>query len=76
LRWLTGERYRALFSQEEREMIRRHVPWTTMVEEGRVSADGQSVDLVAHLRANRDRFVIKPNDEYGGTGVTPRLGNQ
>jgi len=25
---LTGERYRALFSQEEREMIRRHVPWT------------------------------------------------
>jgi uncharacterized circularly permuted ATP-grasp superfamily protein len=67
---LTGERYRALFSQEEREMIRRHVPWTTMVEEGRVSADGQSVDLIAHLRANRDRFVIKPNDEYGGTGVT------
>ena len=58
------------FSPEEREMIRQHVPWTTMVEEGRVSVDGRSVDLVAHLRANRDRFVIKPNDEYGGTGVT------
>ncbi len=51
-------------------MIRRHVPWTTMVEERRVSVAGQSVDLVPHLRANRDRFVIKPNDEYGGTGVT------
>jgi uncharacterized circularly permuted ATP-grasp superfamily protein len=67
---LTGERYARLFSAEEREMIRRHVPWTTMVEDRRVSVDGQSVDLVAHLRANRERFVIKPNDEYGGTGVT------
>jgi uncharacterized circularly permuted ATP-grasp superfamily protein len=67
---LTGERYAGLFSAEEREMIRQHVPWTTMVEQGRVRVDGQSVDLVAHLRANRDRFVIKPNDEYGGTGVT------
>jgi uncharacterized circularly permuted ATP-grasp superfamily protein len=67
---LTGERYAGLFSAAEREMIRQHVPWTTMVEEERVSVDGQSVDLPAHLRANRDRFVIKPNDEYGGTGVT------
>jgi uncharacterized circularly permuted ATP-grasp superfamily protein len=28
------------------------------------------VDLVPHLRAHRDQFVVKPNDEYGGTGVT------
>ncbi len=27
-------------------------------------------DLLEHLRANREQFVIKPNDEYGGTGVT------
>ncbi len=67
---LTDERYAGLFAPAEREMIRQHVPWTTMVEERRVSVAGQSVDLVAHLRANRDRFVIKPNDEYGGTGVT------
>jgi tetratricopeptide (TPR) repeat protein len=59
---LTDQRYGGLFAPEEREMIRRHVPWTTMVEERRVSVAGQSVDLVAHLRANRDRFVIKPND--------------
>jgi hypothetical protein len=67
---LTDQRYAGLFAPAEREMIRQHVPWTTMVEERRVSVAGQSVDLVAHLRANRDRFVIKPNDEYGGTGVT------
>jgi uncharacterized circularly permuted ATP-grasp superfamily protein len=67
---LTDERYAALFSEEERAMIRRHVPWTALVEERRVTVDGQSVDLAPHLRAHRDQFVIKPNDEYGGTGVT------
>ena len=67
---LTDERYEALFSEDERAMIRRHVPWTALVEERRVSVDGESVDLVPHLRAQREQFVIKPNDEYGGTGVT------
>src|SRR5207253_8397825 len=46
------------------------IPWTALVEERHVSRDGREVDLIPHLRANRDRFVIKPNDEYGGTGVT------
>ena len=67
---LTGERYAELFSDAERALIRRHVPWTALVEETRVARDGQSVDLLPYLRANRERFVIKPNDEYGGTGVT------
>jgi uncharacterized circularly permuted ATP-grasp superfamily protein len=67
---LTDDRYRDLWSDDEREVVRRHVPWTALVEERRVRHDGQSVDLVALLRANRERFVIKPNDEYGGAGVT------
>ena len=67
---LTDERYARLFSAEERAMISRHVPWTALVEDRTVTVGGQAVDLVPHLRANRDRFVIKPNDEYGGTGVT------
>ena len=67
---LTDDRHAGLFSEAEREMIRHHVPWTALIEERRVTIDGQSVDLIPHLRALRDRFVIKPNDEYGGTGVT------
>ena len=67
---LTDARHESLFSETERAMIRRHVPWTALVEERRVVADGESVDLIPHLRAMRDEFVIKPNDEYGGTGVT------
>jgi len=67
---LTDERYAGLFSPEERAMIQRHVPWTALVEERRATVDGRRVDLVPHLRAQREQFVIKPNDEYGGTGVT------
>jgi A circularly permuted ATPgrasp len=67
---LSDDRYAGMFSAEEQAMIRRHVPWTALVEERRVTVDGRAVDLVPHLRAQREQFVIKPNDEYGGTGVT------
>ena len=67
---LTDERRSPLFSERERALIRRHVPWTALVREGTVRRDGGELDLIPHLRRHRDRFVIKPNDEYGGTGVT------
>ena len=35
-----------------------------------MSRDGATFDLLPYLRTNRERLVIKPNDEYGGTGVT------
>lgn len=31
--------------------------------------DGQDVDLLPFVQANRERLVLKPNDEYGGKGV-------
>jgi len=67
---LTDERRSDLFSVGERELIRRHVPWTALVRDTHVTRDGERLDLLPYLRRNRDRFVIKPNDEYGGTGVT------
>src|SRR5262249_6065583 len=67
---LTDERRSSLFTERQREVIRRHVPWTAVVREGRVWRDGEEIDLVPYLRHHRDRLVIKPNDEYGGTGVT------
>jgi uncharacterized circularly permuted ATP-grasp superfamily protein len=67
---LTDERRSRLFTDSERALIRRQVPWTAIVREGRIHRDGSTIDLVPHLRRHRDRFVIKPNDEYGGTGVT------
>lgn len=36
----------------------------------RTTFRGLAIDLLEFIRANRKYFVIKPNDEYGGKGVT------
>src|SRR5207244_7557883 len=55
---------------DERAIIGSHVPWTVVVREGKVQRDRRAIDLVSYLRAHRTGLVIKPNDEYGGSGVT------
>jgi hypothetical protein len=57
---LTDERYHHLFDRADLEAVREHVPWTRLVDE----------EIAARVRRGRERFVLKPNDEYGGTGVT------
>jgi uncharacterized circularly permuted ATP-grasp superfamily protein len=66
---LGDERNAALFAAEEQEVIRAHVPWTRLVEERRTEFDGRPVDLVPFILANRERLVLKPNDDYGGKGI-------
>ncbi len=67
---LTDERNSALFDTRERAVIRRHIPWTRLLEDVKTTRDGESFDLLDYVRKSRDSFVLKPNDEYGGTGVT------
>ncbi len=66
---LSDDRYAALYTPPQRRAIARHVPWTRKVREGHTTYDGKVVDLVEFVIANRDRLVLKPNDEYGGKGV-------
>jgi hypothetical protein len=57
---LTDHAYRHIFDAADLDAVRPHVPWTRMV-----------TDAVAErVRRERERFVLKPNDEYGGSGVT------
>ncbi|MBA3891082.1 MAG: hypothetical protein H0X64_11185, partial [Gemmatimonadaceae bacterium] len=39
------------------------------VEERRTTHDGHRIDLLEWMRDNRERLVLKPNDEYGGKGI-------
>ena len=66
---LTDERNDALFSFGERDLIRKHVPWTRVVADVRTSHYGTPLELLAFLRSARENLVLKPSDEYGGTGV-------
>ena len=58
-----------LFTPEQIAVIRRHIPWTRRVAAGTTAYNGQQVDLLPFIRDNRERLVMKPNDEYGGKGV-------
>ena len=67
---LTDPRHAGLFNARELEMIDRHVPWTRVVREGHTSKGAETFDLVPWVRHHREGLVLKPNDEYGGAGVT------
>jgi hypothetical protein len=67
---LTDEQNAKLFSHEERELVRQHVPWTRVVADVGTSHYGKPIELLAFLRKERENLVLKPSDEYGGTGVT------
>jgi uncharacterized circularly permuted ATP-grasp superfamily protein len=66
---LTDERFRQLFTPDERDLMAAHIPWTRLVTARTTELDGRPIDLLEHALANRDEFVVKPNDEYGGAGV-------
>ena len=57
---------RRLFDKAERRIIAEHIPWTRVVEERKTLFHGETVDLLPWMEANRERFVLKPNDDYGG----------
>lgn len=67
---LTDERNDQLFSSDERDLIRRHVPWTRVVADNRTSHYGTAIELLDFIRRQRGNLVLKPSDEYGGSGVT------
>lgn len=66
---LSDDRFDRLCDPGEREIVRAHVPWTRRLRDGASMRNGDPIDLVAHVRAHRERLVLKPSDEYGGTGV-------
>jgi hypothetical protein len=67
---LTDEQNAKLFSHGERDLIRQHIPWTRVVEDVRTSHYGEPIELLSFIRGRRENLVLKPSDEYGGTGVT------
>lgn len=66
---LSSPAYAHLFTADELAAIARHIPWTRRVRPGRTTFDGGEDELLDILRRERERLVLKPNDDYGGAGV-------
>lgn len=66
---MSDPHYESLFTREQLDVMRRHVPFTRRVKRGRTVFEGDEIELTDLVRRERERFVLKPNDEYGGRGV-------
>src|SRR5690606_6014063 len=66
---LTDERHAHFFSEAERELIARLVPWTRVAEERHTMLDDERIDLLPWMAEHREELVLKPNDDYGGAGI-------
>jgi hypothetical protein len=66
---LSDERNAGMLTPEQQAAVAAHVPWTRVVEDRRTAIDGRETDLVPFVLANKDRLVLKPNDDYGGRGI-------
>lgn len=69
LAMLSDERNAHAFDAGERALIDRLLPWTRMLQDRRTEADGETVDLVAHVKARREDMILKPAFDYGGAGI-------
>lgn len=67
LAWIT-ERIGDLESRD-RNLVLRHVPWTAVLRDGLVLRGGVKADLLDLLEREKDSYVIKPTDAFGGNGV-------
>ena len=57
------------WTERERDVLRRRVPWTRRVDRGRVSFRGEEVSLPELLASERERLVLKHAQAFGGLSV-------
>ncbi|MBN1550382.1 circularly permuted type 2 ATP-grasp protein [bacterium] len=58
-----------LFTDEERNVIRKYLPWTRVFEKTKTEFYGDIIDLQDYVGKNKNKFVLKPIDQYGGKDV-------
>jgi hypothetical protein len=66
---LSDERNEALFNARQLGAIEQHIPWTRTVAYRHTIHEGRPVDLIPYILRHKERFVLKPSDEYGGKGI-------
>lgn len=62
---LTDDAITASFPTAERKAIRDYIPWTRVVAAGNTIYRDQTVDLAEFIHSNRERLILKPNDDDG-----------
>jgi hypothetical protein len=62
---LTDETLTADFPMAEKKAIRQYIPWTRVVGVNKTTYHEETVDLLDFILKNREKLVLKPNDDAG-----------
>jgi hypothetical protein len=62
---LTDENLTAGFPAQQKKAIQQFVPWTRVVAAGETKYGNKTVDLMDFILKNRQKLVLKPNDDTG-----------
>jgi uncharacterized circularly permuted ATP-grasp superfamily protein len=62
---LTDESITGSFPAAEKKAIRQYIPWTRVVAAAKTSYQDRTVDLPEFIMKNREKLVLKPNDDSG-----------
>jgi hypothetical protein len=57
------------FNDEEKETIKKYVPWSRKIVRGETTYKGEPISLADFILFNKDILVIKPSLGLGGEGV-------
>jgi hypothetical protein len=58
-----------ILTGEERETIKKYIPWTRKVKCGETTYGSEKIGLQSFISANRERLVLKPLVGYGGKDI-------
>jgi uncharacterized circularly permuted ATP-grasp superfamily protein len=58
-----------IFTREERDIIKGHIPWTRKISPGETTFGGKKINLEDFIRSNREQLVLKPSIGFGGKEV-------
>jgi hypothetical protein len=58
-----------LFTLQEREVIKKYIPWTRKLTAGKVKFGAKTFDLQDLVLSNREKMVLKPAEGLGGEDV-------
>jgi len=61
--------FRDFFSEDENQIISKHVPWTRRMLNSQTYYGDNLVSLREHVLTHRESLVLKPSDSYGGKDV-------
>ena len=71
---MSNEKFKPLFSEDEWQTFNDTIPWTRHMKAGLVTEfHGEKGNLIDIVKHNKDSFVLKPNEGYGGFGIS--IGN-